>query len=523
MIVLFRPLLYLIGNELSFNEMMFMSWGGLRGAVSMALALSLSNSIADGKTSLERQSSDTVFFFIGGIAAFTLLFNATTCGPLLRHLLLVDTDLSPEKAVMLSYLKARLRWKVDRLIGELKVEHSKLFKGEQLLQFCSTLSSSLSALEADDDSHQQRQHALGSGPLLGQRQALQLELELGEVESKGGGVSQGQSRPQSQTLHEEKSPLYKREGGDLTESPSLKPEQSGKSTEPEAGEEKTKIRLSTVDEHKEEHEQESHREEAIRDNSGHLDIQPHVMVPFQIQLGQGRGLGRGQGRVSRLRTRTMADSYSDQIFRRIRKVFLQVVHVSYWKQIKAGKLPRHSPAALVLLGAVDRASEWRQLADGLKDWNIIEQSNSFFFSAQNNKAAFEADSDHQPGGPDPSYDHLENQVGEAMEGGASAASVQPITVTRSRGAHNLITFYAQAFGRSRNPAVILGRILHRFRVSQLVHILLGFVEAHEYAQKKIPLYMGATEEADTLEQVLVVKESQNLGEAPSYIIYNSLQ
>eukprot|EP01035_Chromulina_nebulosa_P032502 gene32502-43423_t len=49
-ISLSNPFLRLIGNDLSANEVAFMTWGGLRGAVSMTLALSLSNSIARNQT-----------------------------------------------------------------------------------------------------------------------------------------------------------------------------------------------------------------------------------------------------------------------------------------------------------------------------------------------------------------------------------------------------------------------------------------------------------------------------------------
>lgn len=46
------------------------------------------------------------------------------------------------------------------------------------------------------------------------------------------------------------------------------------------------------------------------------------------------------------------------------------------------------------------------------------------------------------------------------------------------------------------------------RIETAVFVLLSFIEAHEEAQRKIPFYLGETEKADTPEEALVVRESQ---------------
>ena len=50
MIVLCYPALRQMGKKYTVPEVLFMTWGGLRGAVSMALALSLVQSVENGST-----------------------------------------------------------------------------------------------------------------------------------------------------------------------------------------------------------------------------------------------------------------------------------------------------------------------------------------------------------------------------------------------------------------------------------------------------------------------------------------
>lgn len=69
--------------QVSWKECLVMSWGGLRGAVGLALALSM-------KTEMDIQNKtdrgDLMVFLVGGFAGLTLIINATTCGPLLEML-----------------------------------------------------------------------------------------------------------------------------------------------------------------------------------------------------------------------------------------------------------------------------------------------------------------------------------------------------------------------------------------------------------------------------------------------------
>lgn len=93
-IALFFPALKRMGYGLTFQEAVFMGWGGLRGAVGLALAISVASSPefagADGERYL---------FHVGGVAALTLLVNGTTGAALLTKLGLLDVTAAQAQAL----------------------------------------------------------------------------------------------------------------------------------------------------------------------------------------------------------------------------------------------------------------------------------------------------------------------------------------------------------------------------------------------------------------------------------------
>jgi NhaP-type Na+/H+ or K+/H+ antiporter len=88
------PITSRIGLKSSPQEMIFQSFGGLRGAVGIALAISLDGIVRKAQASDPKFELQTnkLFGFVGGIAFMTLMINATTAGPLLRKLGLADTS-----------------------------------------------------------------------------------------------------------------------------------------------------------------------------------------------------------------------------------------------------------------------------------------------------------------------------------------------------------------------------------------------------------------------------------------------
>jgi hypothetical protein len=100
MIVVFCPYLNAVAPckaaKISWKECVVMTWGGLRGAVGLALALTMRTQLyEDGKP----ETGDKMVFFVGGFAALTLLINATTCSLVLAKLGITKPPEAREKLV----------------------------------------------------------------------------------------------------------------------------------------------------------------------------------------------------------------------------------------------------------------------------------------------------------------------------------------------------------------------------------------------------------------------------------------
>merc|ERR1719419_622955 len=83
MIFLFYPLLSRMGYGTSPKDAFFMGYGGLRGAVGLALAISVKASIDD------ERAADQLLFLVAGLAFLTLIINGTTSGMLLNKFRMV--------------------------------------------------------------------------------------------------------------------------------------------------------------------------------------------------------------------------------------------------------------------------------------------------------------------------------------------------------------------------------------------------------------------------------------------------
>lgn len=83
-LVIMWPVLRNLGYGITFNEIIVMSWSGLRGAVGLVLALFLDEEEQDSETAAR------FLFYMAGIAALTLLVNASTTSTLLKYLGLVS-------------------------------------------------------------------------------------------------------------------------------------------------------------------------------------------------------------------------------------------------------------------------------------------------------------------------------------------------------------------------------------------------------------------------------------------------
>ncbi len=98
---------------LTYRHVMY--WGGLRGAISLALALSLTGSVIENEVVRELQ------FMTFGVVLFTLLVQGTTIAPLLRRLGLTKTPQhirEQERFQALLYSSQAGRRELDRLYND---------------------------------------------------------------------------------------------------------------------------------------------------------------------------------------------------------------------------------------------------------------------------------------------------------------------------------------------------------------------------------------------------------------------
>ena len=86
------PITSRIGLKTNWKETTFQIYGGLRGAVGIALAIFLDNEL-HGLSGIEKYQEDVaqVYFMVGGMAFLTLFINGATAGPFLKKLGLADS------------------------------------------------------------------------------------------------------------------------------------------------------------------------------------------------------------------------------------------------------------------------------------------------------------------------------------------------------------------------------------------------------------------------------------------------
>lgn len=80
-VALFMPILKRIGIGITKEKAIILVWGGLRGAVSLALALIIAQD-----TILTKDVGDQILFLTAGIVVLTIVINSSTMTMLLRHL-----------------------------------------------------------------------------------------------------------------------------------------------------------------------------------------------------------------------------------------------------------------------------------------------------------------------------------------------------------------------------------------------------------------------------------------------------
>jgi hypothetical protein len=256
-----------------------------------------------------------------------------------------------------------------------------------------------------------------------------------------------------------------------------------------------------------------------------------------------------------------------ELMHHIRRAFLEVVRVSYWRQINSGKLPRKSSATLILLNSIDVALE-NISGPGLHDWQVIEAKYRHYFTSQRNRvnplrAVTRVISHSMP--PMPNFVagasiKRSNSSGISEKAMAALSGPTPVVegATSLTGSRKYVPLCringkeeaardaeappgsggveggdgdgdgdgnaSDGFGggggaedsketETAHPpmggaAATLAQIVRDHNEAQIVYLLTAFIDAHHYAQKRIPTYLGDTDTIDTPEEALVVQESR---------------
>lgn len=140
------------------------------------------------------------------------------------------------------------------------------------------------------------------------------------------------------------------------------------------------------------------------------------------------------------------------LMKHLRDTFLEVVRTYYWKAVRMGKLERNLYATRVLVASVDHGLELTE-EDGLKDWDFLASV-------------------------------LETDNPERLCGLVKAKHYIVRRVTRPY--TDVPPFWLE---------------------ERKILMLTTFIDAHLYAQRKIPRHVGNHDTVDTHEQALVIEES----------------
>ena len=112
-LLVLAPILRNIGYGLTFKEGVVMVWGGLRGAVSLSLAL-----LVDGNHLIGDRAREMIFLQTTGIVALTLIINGTTSGMVYKWLEVYPPN--PFRPVLATQGLRNLQLEMDKYIEKLK-------------------------------------------------------------------------------------------------------------------------------------------------------------------------------------------------------------------------------------------------------------------------------------------------------------------------------------------------------------------------------------------------------------------
>jgi hypothetical protein len=139
MMALFFPALKRIGYGTNLKDIFFMTWGGLRGAVGLALALVLRGSLERGNDCSPAAPIEAcdpngmrVILMVSGLAALTLIINGVSSGPILKWLDMISD--TPAKKTLLEKIRLDIAKSLREEAVEMVNAHGEHSHPEQNIQ-----------------------------------------------------------------------------------------------------------------------------------------------------------------------------------------------------------------------------------------------------------------------------------------------------------------------------------------------------------------------------------------------------
>lgn len=324
-VFIFFPWLKINNHQCTVKEAVFVSWAGLRGALSIALAMILENNSSTDDLSSEETSR--ILFYVGGIVTLSLLCNATLARKVLEYFELID-DCTIEKELVMSAIKKRLRKRMNKVLEQVagNLDPKEL---EEIRTSCSLLKGE----QPSDLYDPNRDQALASSPNRFLSRSPRNSLLVA-------------SQTQSATYNPTNADQVKYEGAPRTLSVA---ERVGLGTlRPVSTNADGNLgQLST-------------RSLSIFANSfpSRFDHLHSRIADVSRLLSQDRGAFA---------------VLSPDLLAYVRGIFLEIVRVKYWQNIELGKLPRLSHSAQFLLYTVDVGLDELRHIGGLQDWPRLER------------------------------------------------------------------------------------------------------------------------------------------------------
>ena len=423
----------------------------------MALALLV---YRNGPEEMQSQKS-SLFFYVGGMAAITIIVNATTSNIVLTKLDLIGVETAEKRMVMASMhkkLKKEMRAALAELASEFNFSEMEV---EEVRQSVSLLSD-VSIDEINRDISEVRavyaKKAAARRPLSSSRPEQPANGSPSRTDFIAPDNGNGRSGSVTNPMHTGNSgspqPYAK-----VPRPPSPDAQDSTTQHKPTL----TRRAVQSVPFHDDEEEAEPEEEEPFdviqRLESGHNYRGP--TSTFSRTRGNTKGILH---RSLSMAARDPEHIPSPQLLAYVRSTFLSMVRVRYWNDIERGKIPRKSKAGKFLLYSVEVGIDEAHLGTdvGMRDWVCIEEKLN-----------------HYP---------LEMKVLQYWEDNTPN--------------HWLF----------QGPSDLLNR-KECHREERLVYILTSFIAAHESAERKIHGFLQVDGEDDYLglqskEELQVIGESK---------------